>query len=167
MTYPYSDEYMAYDFKAHRYVLTEKCVLDELGVNLSIILNTSPDANPSTAITRALGELSAKLYAWIYGHNPSFKMLIEKVLATFAPCREIIYECLKNEVTYSLKNGDFYNYSGINVAKGTVMDIRSLRDRVVSYFTEQALYQTLPNGICLLYQGWYSVPPNITYREGY
>lgn len=164
---PFNDDFMIYDLKTHRYVLTEKCVLNELGINLALRLNTSGDENPSAAISRALAEVSQKLYTWIYSHNVSLKMWTEYVLAKYEPCREIIKECLKNEVAYNLKNGDFYNYAGVNVTKGQSMDLTSLRDRIVSYMTEQTLYQTLPNGICLLYQGSYCLPLNLKYREDY
>ena len=40
ITYPFSDENMEYDYDSHRYVLTEKCVLDELNIDLLTRLNT-------------------------------------------------------------------------------------------------------------------------------
>ena len=54
MTYPYNDDAMIYDYKKHEYVLTERYVLETLGVNLSLTLDTTGDENPSTLGQRVL-----------------------------------------------------------------------------------------------------------------
>lgn len=39
ITYPYSDEYMVFDEKTNRYVLTAKYILDAYGIDLQSIVN--------------------------------------------------------------------------------------------------------------------------------
>lgn len=39
MNEPYSDAYMHYDELKHRYILTPKCVLDELGIDMEARLS--------------------------------------------------------------------------------------------------------------------------------
>lgn len=165
---PISDDYLVYDKQMHKYVLTTVCATVELGLNLNQIFNDENDANKSTLANRALKEISNKLYNYIYSFNPRYKLYTEYVLANNEDAREIIKECLKNELLYNIKNGDFYNYAGVNLAKGITMDIEQLRDRrVVSKLTEDMLMQPLSNGYCLLHRGYLNLSLNMRYREGY
>ncbi len=44
MNEPYSDAYMRYDELKHRYILTPKCVLDELGIDMEARLSAKGSA---------------------------------------------------------------------------------------------------------------------------
>lgn len=157
-TLPFDDQCMKYDYKKHRYILTKECVFDELGINLDTRLNVSRNDNQSAAADIALRQISAHLYNFIYARTGN-KQYIELLLAKYEPCREIVKECLLNEVQYSLTNGQFWNYAGVNLSDMSVIDANALRGaRVVSYDTEQLLYQPLPNGVVVIYQGKYNVP---------
>lgn len=159
MNYPYNDETMEYDYTLHGYVLTKKGVLDFLNTNLDTYLDATGDANPSTMGQLVLKMISQHLYAWIYAHNPRNQKFIEYLLAKYEPCRQLIQDCLVNEVYYNLKNGDFYNYA----------DDEHGFDKKVSETTRLMLSEPLPNGVCLLYQGWrgYPIISKETYRADY
>lgn len=166
MNYPFNDGSMTYDFNTHRYTLTKDGVFNELGINLDTRLNVAQVDNPSTAAAVALNMISRHLYNFIYARTAN-KAYIEMLLAKYAPCREVIKQCLLNEVQYTLKSGDFWNYAGVNLVSGSAVDISALRDsRVVSSDSEALLYQRLPNGVCLLYQGRLNTPLFNLY-EGY
>lgn len=159
MNYPYNDETMEYDYTLHGYVLTKKGVLDFLNTNLDTYLDATGDANPSTMGARVLRMISRHLYSWIYSRIPNAnKDVIERLLAQYPPCREIIQECLCNEVYYALKNGDFWNYA----------DDDKPEWKSVSADTRHILEDTLPNGICImtLTPFWFGVPAD-QYRVGY
>lgn len=149
---------MIYDYTHHRYVLTEKAVLQELGVNLQTYLDQSGDANPSTMAQRIAKMISAHFYAWVYAHTTN-KRYVEYLLAKYPPCREIVRECLVNETYYALKNGDFWNYA----------DDEHGFDKKVSQTTRLLLEEPLPNGFRLLYRGAFSslAPSTDDYRKDY
>lgn len=168
MEHPFNDDLMHYDYKAHRYVLKPEAVRNDLGINLSEVLNNLGDTNPSTLPERFLNDVSQKLYSYIYKFSPQ-KYLIEYRLAKDPYCRDLIYECLCNEVKYTLKNGDFWNYAGVNLSKAQAMPLDALRNEgMVSALTEQQLSQPLPDGFKLLYRGMYILPVGYKkWREDY
>jgi|AGTN01.1.fsa_nt_gi hypothetical protein len=169
MNYPYSDDKMIYDAVAHRYILTPDTVKIDLGIDLDAALNKGGDANPSTLPERFCRDVSTKFYDYVYQHSPQ-KNLIEYTLAKREECRNLIYQCLLNETRYVLKNGDFWNYAGVNLSKGQAIPLEGLRGRsIVSTETELALNQPLSDGFKLLYRGYYQFPWlwNFKWREDY
>ncbi|MGN0743896.1 MAG: hypothetical protein ACI4MZ_01290 [Christensenellales bacterium] len=155
MNYPFNDDAMLYDYKKHQYVLTERYVLETLGVNLSLYLDGTGDENPSTLGQRILKRVSDFLYRYIYAHGNN-KDYIEYLLAKYPPCRDIIKDCLVDELYYQLRNGDFFNS----------VDVATAFNRWVSPTTQMRLQEELPNGVCLVYQGRYNTP-KIDYRSDY
>lgn len=158
MNYPYDDTNMVYDYTIHGYVLTVEGVRDLLGTDLATYLDPTGDFNPSTMGARVLRMISQHLYAWIYAHNPANSRFIEYMLAKYAPARQLIQDCLCNEVYYALKNGDFWNYA----------DDDKAFDKKVSESTRLLLQNPLSNGVSVLYQG--NLPFIIgagTYRADY
>lgn len=125
---PYDDENMVYDFKFHRYRLTPECVTKRLGTNLSLVLNDVGDAQPSTLPQRVLDRISSHLYRYIYSKSMN-KAQVEFNLACRQDTREMLEECMINEVAFVLRNGDFWNsleeYSkNIDISKDTEMQLR-------------------------------------------
>ena len=140
--YPYDDEHMKYDYTLHGYVLTTKGVLQLLGENLDTYLDSTGDADPSTLPDRILRKISRHVYNYIYAHSQNVDF-IERMLATYPPCRDMIREALVAEVDYNLYNGTFWNY----------VDNDHEYSKNVSVDTNAILGRRLPNGICVLYQG--------------
>lgn len=155
MNYPFNDDAMLYDYKKHQYVLTERYVLETLGVNLSLYLDSTGDENVSTLGQRVLRRVSDFFYNYVYAHG-SNKYFIEYLLAKYPPCRDIVKDCLVDEVYYQLRNGDFFNSA----------DVGSQIEKWVSPTTRMRLQEELPNGVCLVYQGHYTAP-KIDYRSDY
>ncbi len=166
--YPHDDEIMRYDYNAHRYVLTENGVLSELGENLQVILNATGDVNPSTLAARFLKRVSQTVYSWLYRDSMN-EAWIEYLLAKYPPLRDAIKEMLQAQLMYMLTNGDIGLYSGVNVAKGQIMDIDALRGRArIAPEVEDISTQIIPElGYCLKYAGVLPCVPRCEYRRGY
>lgn len=120
--FPYDDEYMKYDYRTHRYVLTEKAVLDELGENLDVILTNS---DPVTR-NAFLKKISLSVYNYIKQQSASFEY-IEYILAKDGRLRDTIKEMLVSQVEYMLADGAVADYSGMNLAKGQFPDLWKIR----------------------------------------
>lgn len=166
--YPFSDEMMIYDMNMHKYVLTEKYVLAELGEDLSVLLNTGGDVNPSTLPKRVLKRVSNSVYNYIYEYVWSSDFT-ERLMALYPPLRDRIKSMLIAQLQYVLDNGFVNHYSGINMAKGTALDINVLRGRAkVADEVEQLAAQIVPGlGRSLLFAGRTpGVTPHL-YHVGY
>lgn len=162
--FPYDDEYMIYNYRMHRYVLTDKAVFDILGENLNVIL---VDAEPVTK-NAFLKKVSNTLYEYILSASQS-PDYIEYIMAKDGSLREMIRDMLISQVEYMLANGAVDSYSGINMAKGHYIDLDKIRNgRQVSLTVEQKSNAILPGyGHCLRYA---CVLPHIApkfYRVGY
>ena len=162
--FPYDDEYMIYNYRMHRYVLTDKAVFDILGENLNVIL---VDAEPVTK-NAFLKKVSNTLYEYILSASQS-PDYIEYIMAKDGSLREMIQDMLISQVEYMLANGAVDSYSGINMAKGHYIDLDKIRNgRQVSLTVEQKSNAILPGyGHCLRYA---CALPHIAskfYRVGY
>lgn len=166
--YPYDDEVMKYDYVNHRYVLTKKGVLEQLGEDLDVILNTGGDANPSTLAERFLRKVSQGVYFYLYQDSMNSDWL-EYILATYPPLREWVKEMLQAQVLYVLQNGFVNDYSGVNIAKGHTVDINWLRGRVkIADEVEQLANRFIPGlGYTLTYCGALPCVPPELYHRGY
>lgn len=167
-TYPYDDKVMKYDYKTHRYVLTEKGVLNELGENLQLILDTGGDANPSTLADRFLKKISQTVYLYLYSDSMNEQWL-EYILATYPPLRDWVQEMLLAQVLYTLVNNFVSDYSGVNIARGNAMDINALRGRAkIADEVEEIANRFIPGlGYSLKYTGQLGCVPCECYRRGY
>lgn len=137
---PFSDDYMTYDYNMHRYVLTDKAVLDLLGENLNIILN-----NPSPETKNALlKKISNTVYNYILtaSMSPDY---IEYILAMDVDLRPMIQDMLVSQVEYTLTNGAVENFSGVNISKGSYIELDKIRNgQQVSMTVVQLANNMLP-----------------------
>lgn len=166
--YPFDDEIMTYDYNTHKYVLTERGVEIELGENLDVILNTTDDANPSTLAERILKRVSQTVYRYIYRDTQN-EAWLEYILAKHPPLRDRVKEMLQAQLMYMLENGDISLYSGVNFARGQIMDVNALRDRAavapdVEYLANETVEEL---GYSLKYLGALPCVPCNLYRRGY
>lgn len=167
---PYSDDYMFYNRDLHQYVLTKKAVLELDGIDLSRIFEANRDDTPDTQVDRFLMFISRHFYNYVYSHaNSHNRNVVEYALAKSASWRDKIKQCLLNEVEYALSEGAFWNKSGVNISKGSVMDLTTLRDaRKISSDTEDILYSELDVlGVMPIYQGVIRVPWGMEWRTDY
>lgn len=114
---PYSDNQMTYNERAHRYVLTQECVLEDMNIDLGAVLNTSDVADVAIAQEQFLDRVSRIIYSWIYSVNP-LRFRTERELALNESHRPFILEAMKEQVLYILNNGDLTALSGINLDTG-------------------------------------------------
>lgn len=155
-TYPYDDEYMKYDYNKHRYILTPKCILDELNINLNERLNTRGANNKENYAQQVLDQISLQIYNFIYSHNSQW-LFTQKILAKAPSARFVIKEAMKQQIMYFLMNGQIDKYSGVDLRKNTALNPNSIRgdiaiDPQAIIFLENPLQET---GLSLLYRGRY------------
>ena len=171
MKLPYDDGILRYDILKHRYIPTEDGVADKTGIILQTTVAYAHNSNPSAAGAMFCDFVSQHLYNYIYRHgNSQNRWIVEYALAKDATLRQVLAECLMNEVRYIIDEGAFWNKSGVNIGKGAAMDLSTLRDtRAVSYETEGALWQPIPvlGGVSVLYRGIIPVLCDIKWREDY
>lgn len=165
--YPFDDDYMVYDYVHHRYVLTLKCVFDELGINLSTELNNIGDANNTAIVKRVLLKATRTLYSWIYAHG-GINEWQEWVMAIDPTMRDNLKEMLLITLEYLLTEGDIGARSGVNINKGTVISRDDLNRAQVPIEVEQIANKLLPCwGRSILYRGIDVCVPCHAYRRGY
>ena len=128
---PYSDNQMTYNERAHRYVLTRECVLEDMNIDLGAVLNTSDAADSANAPELLLERVSALIYRYIYRAVP-FRYKTERALALESENRESILEAMKEQLLYMLNNGDLSGLSGVNIDTGVVIDAKRIRDAEIS-----------------------------------
>ena len=133
--YPYSDDYMQYDYIMHRYVLTAKDVQENLGVNLDRF--DSPNA-----VDAILRQISIKIYAFIHEYNIA-NDLQDYIIAKTETGRKIIKEAMEQQFLYESAVG--------NVDLILSADKRGFR---IAPITESVLLRIIPEiGTTILYTG--------------
>lgn len=157
-TYPYNDNTMTYDYTMHKYVLQPNYVKKELGIDWET-LNNNGDANPSTLGIRLLKQVSNTVYNYIYKDRD--KERLEYEMATVYSLRDMIREMLLSQCLYFFTNGLLQNYSGVNIVKGSAMDIRLIRGRAKVSDDVEILANTNVRelGRSLMYIGYLPLAP--------
>ena len=105
--FPHSDDLMTYDFKNHRYVLTDKDVFNNLGINLSARVN---DANTVSVL---LKQVSMQVYTFIHQFNIENDFQ-DYVIAKTETGRKIIKEAMEQQLLYFLTVGDLSRSADFN-----------------------------------------------------
>ncbi|MBP5466855.1 MAG: hypothetical protein J6Y43_04775, partial [Clostridia bacterium] len=99
MNFPYSDDYMTYDYTLHRYVLTEKDILDNFAINM-----TARFKNANTVHT-VLKQVSMQVYNYIHEYNVNTEIQ-DYIIAKTEKGREIIKQAMEQQLLYWLTVGD-------------------------------------------------------------
>lgn len=99
MINPYSDDYMTFNERRCRYVLTAKAVFDNLGIDLNDEIKQNPNG-----VNAFLSRVSDSVYRKIheYGDNE----YQDKIIAYTQKGREIIFECMLEQFFYMKNVGD-------------------------------------------------------------
>ena len=154
MTYPYNDETMVFDEDEQRYILTAKCVLDELNIDLNTILEPMGSVSKGVNATRFLNRISMIVYNQVYLRS-IYNEIQEKLMKYAPSARKIIKDAMKEQVEYFIFNGDLSVYSGVDFRKGT--KTANVNDRILAPMAEQILAKPLKETrLSLLYQGSYT-----------
>lgn len=140
---PISDELMVFDKSNNRYIITEKCLFDECGINLSQRFNTRGTANSTILINSFLNRISLKIYTFIFSHNN--QGVLELITTHCASARSILKEAMKSQAMYELLVGD------LSMSTDSIK-----RDMSIDSTAKSILLQTVvETGACLLYTGEY------------
>ena len=128
MTYPYSDDYMIYDYDTHMYYLTPKAAMDLIGENLDTRLNTYGDTNTSTLAERFCKKSARKLWRYVKAHTYEYSY-IEYIVAKDKNLRRFVQDLLVSQLEYNLLNGFPDEDSGmINNSVLPISEIRNERN---------------------------------------
>ena len=140
MKYPLSDDYMTYDYKTHRYILTEKDVEENLGINLSL-------RNENPIVRNALLKtISNHVYNYIHAYNIN-NILQDYIIAKTELGREIIKEAMENQLVYVLNVGDLSRVADVN-----------LRPLWFDEQAKQSLFRVIPEiGTTICYSGRFMI----------
>ncbi len=155
-SFPYSDEYMRYDYATHRYVLTLKYVTDVLGVDMERRVASNKAINKTAIINMQLNTVSVQVYNYIYARTMQ-EQVLQWVIAVSPTAQKVIRDAMSQQLTYFLMFGDLS---------------RSLQpDKRALYMDEQAkitLSETIPEtGVPLTYQGTYYIKAPSYEQGGY
>ena len=105
MIIPYSNEYMTWNAESNRYILTEKYALEQLGLNLSEMVNERNAVNQQIAVQRILKLVSNQIYNFIHLHCMD-DCLRDLVIARFETARKLIQEAMGEQLLYVAMKGD-------------------------------------------------------------
>ena len=163
MEYPYNDEYLVYDYENHRYILTERAVLDKLNTNLVERLNVGGSANKERAVNAFLDEISELVYSQIYDYSSQWEIQ-QYQIAKVPSARNVIMRAMLKQVDYVLLNGFINQYSGVDMKKGSIM--QGFSGKYLAPLSKSILSNNLTEtGVPLLYAGKYSMIFKPNYEE--
>lgn len=163
MTYPFDDEYMRYDYDEHRYILTERAVLDKNNINLTERLNYGGDVNRERIADIFLDEVSEIVYNEIYNYS-SQPAIPEYQIAKIPSARNAIMRAMLKQVDYVLVNGFLNQYGGVDFKKGAKME--NVADRYLAPLAKSILTRPLiETKVPLMYAGKYTIIFEPHYEE--
>lgn len=155
MTYPYDDEYMKYDYDEHRYILTEKAVLDKNNTSLIERLNYGGEVNKERVANIFLDEVSYLLYNEIYDYSTQ-PYIQEYMIAKCPSARNIIMNAMLKQVDYVLVNGFLNQYSGVDFKKNNKLE--GISGKFIAPLAKSLLSRPLiETKVPLLYAGKYAM----------
>lgn len=99
MNYPYSDDFLIYDYKSHKYRLTEKAAMEHCGINL---LERVKDPSIVQAI---LYQNSTQVYSYMHEYNKDNAMQ-DYIIAKTEKGRDVIQRAMEQQLIYVSSVGD-------------------------------------------------------------
>ncbi len=105
MEYPYNDDYMYYDQDEHRYILTEKCIVEKLGIQITSEINERNGISPQIIVKNLLNRVSALIYGYLHAHARN-TALQDYFIATIPSLRKIIQNAMEYQFVYMKMKGD-------------------------------------------------------------
>lgn len=128
---PYSDDYMTYDEAQNRYVLTEKAVLDEYGIDLAA---EALDSGNLIAVKAILKRVSKVVYNFIHTFSNQNDVQ-DRMIAYSDTGREMIKSALLEQFLYMRVNGDLSLSANPNERFNAVSDdVRTILERRLTEF---------------------------------
>lgn len=151
--YPFSDDYMFYDYERHRYVLTKQSALDFLGIDLAERINAH-GGDKDLQVQYILRQVSDIIYGFIYSCNSNNK-LQEYICAKHPNAREKIKNAMLQQLQYMIFNGDLTKFGGVDSRRGTIADASTVRRASFDPMARDILLQEIDGKIpALAYSGY-------------
>lgn len=107
--FPLVDEYLDYDYATHRYVLTEKDVLE----NLAIDLNADFRPDVKNSVEKFLKQVSTLVYGYIHSFSVN-NLMQDFIIAKTEMGRKFIKEAMEQQLIYMLEVGDLSRSPDMN-----------------------------------------------------
>lgn len=104
---PYSDDYLFYDEISGHYVLTEKALIEKVGLNLRARMGERSLITPDIAIKSFNTTVSDMIYQFIHGHNIN-NAAQDKLIATVPELRQIVQRAMELQALYVSVQGNLY-----------------------------------------------------------
>lgn len=154
MNYPINDSELIYDYKKHRYLLTQYYIQSVLGVNLESQIGSNGGTTATVIINTLLDNISSEVYNYVYAHNNT--QTLQYIIAKSASAREVIKEAMSKQALYVFYSGDL-GFSTIKEEKDLALN-RYAKEII----DNQEIAET---GTTLIYTGkyWFKTPD---YEEG-
>lgn len=142
MQYPYSDDFMKFNERTKRYILTEKGLLERAGINLRARITNNTLVSPAVIIENFCRTVSDMIYSYIHkfsGNNARQDCLIANV----PELRDIIGRAMEYQAVYVLNVGNLYLSSK-----------KEDRERAIDELAKEILGETVAClGTSILYTG--------------
>ena len=139
---PYSDDYMVWDETTNHYVLTEKALLEKVGLNLRARMGDRSLISPEIAIKNFNTTVSDMIYQFIHEHNIN-NAAQDRLIGTVPELRCIIQRAMELQAVYVSVQGNLY--------LSTKPEERAV---AIDYLAQSKLGTVVPClGISILYTG--------------
>jgi len=104
---PYSDDFLFFNEQSGHYELTEKALIERVGVNLRARMAETALVAPETAINSFNRTVSDMIYQFIHEHNAN-NAKQDHLIATVPELRQIIQKAMEYQAVYVLNVGNLY-----------------------------------------------------------
>ena len=139
---PYSDDYMIWDENTHHYILTEKALIEKVGLNLRARMGDRSLITPEIAIKSFATTVSDMIYQFIHEHNVD-NARQDFLIGTVPELRRIIQRAMELQAVYVSVQGNLY--------LSTKAEERAV---AIDYLAKSILGTVVPClGISILYSG--------------
>ena len=139
---PYSDDYLYYDETTNHYVLTEKALVENVGLNIRARMSDTALVNPEVAIKSFNRTVSDMIYQFIHEHSVNNRAQ-DCLIAPIPELRQIIQQAMEHQAVYVANVGNLY--------LSTKPEDRAV---AIDYLAQSVLGNVVPRlGYSILYTG--------------
>lgn len=139
---PYSDDYLYYDENTNHYVLTEKALVENVGLNIRARMAETAAVNPEIAIKSFNRTVSDMIYQFIHQHNINNRAQ-DVLIASIPELRQIVQKAMEYQAVYVANVGNLY--------LSTKPEERAV---AIDYLAQSVLGEVVPClGVSILYTG--------------
>lgn len=139
---PYSDDYMIWDETTKHYILTEKALIEKVGLNLRARMGERSLITPEIAIKSFNTTVSDMIYQFIHEHNIN-NATQDCLIGSVPELRQIIQRAMELQAVYVSVQGNLY-----------LSTKPEERAAAIDYLAKSILNTVVPClGISILYTG--------------